>query len=93
MKNAVTYHLVRHDLFDKTVDAKRTRWKGSKETTGAVWLWIEKKNQASKIWVNKGTSFPEECEKLCKVVGILIYSTMIETKAAFAERTIRSLKI
>ena len=33
-----------------------------------------------------------EFEILCKAEGIQIYSTMSETKAAFAERTIRSLK-
>ena len=33
-----------------------------------------------------------EFKKLCKAEGIQIYSTMSETKAAFAERAIRSLK-
>ena len=33
-----------------------------------------------------------EFKKLCEAEGIPIYSTMSETKAAFAERTIRSLK-
>ena len=32
-------------------------------------------------------------KKFCAAEGIQVYSTMSETKAAFAERTIRSLKI
>ena len=40
----------------------------------------------------KGTEFAGEFKKLCKAEGIQIYSTMSETKAAFAERTIRCLQ-
>ena len=39
-----------------------------------------------------GTEFAGEFKKLCKAEGIQFYSTLSETKAAFAERTIRSLK-
>ena len=39
-----------------------------------------------------GTEFAGEFKKFCSAEGIEIYSTMSETKAAFAERTIRSLK-
>ena len=53
---------------------------------------ITKKNRPKKIWVDKGTDFAGEFKKICKAEGIRIYSTMSETKAAFAERTIRSLK-
>ena len=53
---------------------------------------ITKKNRPGKFWVDKGTEFVGEFEKECKAEGIQIYSTMSETKAAFAERTIRSLK-
>ena len=67
--------------------------KDSKETVRAFLSMITKKNRPKKIWVDKGTEFAGEFEKLCKAEGILIYSTMRETKAAFAERTIRSLKI
>ena len=53
---------------------------------------ITKRNRPRKIWVDKGTEFAGECRELCKAEGIQIYSTMSETKAAFAERTLRSLK-
>ena len=50
------------------------------------------KNRPEKIWVDKANEFAGEFKKLCKAEGKQIYSTMNETKAAFAERTKRSLK-
>ena len=90
--NGVKYLLVRQDLFDRTVDAKGMKTKDSKETVRAFLTMITKKNQPKIIWVDKGTEFAGECKKLCKTEGIQIYSTMSETKGAFAERTVRSLK-
>ena len=90
--NGVTYLLVRQDLFDRTVNAKGLKTEDSKETVRAFLSMITKKNRPRKIWVDKGTEFEKEFKKLCKAEGIQIYSTMSETKAAFAERIIRSLK-
>ena len=56
------------------------------------WLWLEKRIVPKKSWVDKETKFAGEFKKLCKAEGKQIYSTMSETKAAFDERTIRSLK-
>ena len=53
---------------------------------------ITKKNRPKNIWVDKGTEFAGAFKKFCTAEGIQVYSTMSETKAAFAERTIRSLK-
>ena len=91
-KNGVKYLLVRQDLFDRTVDAKGMKTKDSKETVRAFLTMITIKNRPKKIWVDKGTDFAADFEKFCKAERIQIYSTMSETKAAFAERTIRSLK-
>ena len=90
--NGVKYILVRQDLFDRTVDAKGMKSKDSKETVPAFLPMITKKNRPKKFWVDKGTEFAGEFKKLFKAEGIQIDSTMSETKAAFAERTIRSLK-
>ena len=84
--------LVRQDLFERTVDAKRMTSKDHKETVRAFLSMITKKNGPRKLWVDKGTEFAGEFKKLCKAERIEIYSAMSETKAAFAERTIRSLK-
>ena len=90
--NGVQYLLVRQDLSDRTVDAKGMKTKDSKETVRAILTMITKKESTQKIWFDKGTEFVGEFKKLCKTEGIQIYSTMSETKAAFAERSIRSLK-
>ena len=52
---------------------------------------ITKKNRL-KNWVDQGTEFAGEFKKFCSAEGIEIFSTMSETKAAFAERTKRSVK-
>ena len=90
--NSVKYLLVRQDLFDRTVDAKGMKTKNSKETVSAFLTMITKKNRPKKNWVDRGTEFAGEFKKVCKAEEIQIYSTMSETKAEFAERTIRSLK-
>ena len=60
--------------------------KDSKETVRAFLTMITKKNRPKKIWVDKRTEFAGEFKKLCKAEKIHIYSTLGETKAAFAER-------
>ena len=88
----VKYLPVRQDLFDRTVDAKRMKTKDSKEAVRAFLTKITKKNRPKKVWSDNGTEFDGEFEELCQAERIQIYSTMSETKAAFAGRTIRSLK-
>ena len=53
--------------------------------------WLQNK-LTKKNWVDKGTEFGGELKKLCKTEGIQITPTTSETMAAFAARTIRSLK-
>ena len=89
--NGVKYLLVRQDLFDRNVNAKGLKTKDSKETVRAFLNMITKKNRLRKVWVYKQAKFAGEFKKLCKAEGIQINSTMSETKAAFAERTKRSL--
>ena len=66
--------------------------KDSQETVEAFSTMIGKRNRPKKIWVDKGTEFAGAFKKFCAAEGIQFYSTMSETKAAFAERTTRSLK-
>ena len=56
------------------------------------WLWLRKKNRPIKTWANKVREFAGECKKLCRAEAMQIYPTLSETKAAFAERTLRNLK-
>ena len=89
----VKYLLVRQNLFDRTVNAKGIITKDSQETVKAFSSMITKRNRPKKIWVDKGTEFAATFKKFCTAEGIQVYSTMSETKAAFAERTKRSLQI
>ena len=91
-KNGVKYSLVRQDLFDRTVNAKGMKTKDSQEIVKAFSSMITKRNRPKKIWVDKGTEFVGAFKKFCSAEGIQVYFTMSETKAAFPERTIRSLK-
>ena len=90
--DGVKYLLVRQDLFDRTVNAEGMKTKDSQETLTAFSSMITKRNRPKKIWVDKGTEFAEAFEKFCTAEWIQVFSTMSETKAAFAERTIRSMK-
>ena len=90
--NDVKYLLVRQDLFDRTIDANGMKTKNSKETVKTFTKLITKNNRPKKIWVDQGTEFAGEFKEFCSAEGIEIYSTMNETKAAFATRTIRSLE-
>ena len=90
--NGLKYLLVRQDLFDRNVNAKGMKTNDSQETVKAFSSMITKRNRPKKIWVDKGTEFAGAFKKFCAAEGIQVYSTMSETKAAFAERTIRSLK-
>ena len=90
--NGVKFLLVRQDLFDRTVNAKRMKTKVSQETVKAFSSMLTKKNRPKKIWVDKGTEFAAAFKRFCAAEVIQVQSTMSETKAAFAERTRRSLK-
>ena len=79
-------------MFDRTVIAKGIKTKDSQETVKAFSSMITEWNRPKKIWVDEGTEFAGAFKKFCTAEGIQVYSTMSETKAAFAERTIRLLK-
>ena len=53
---------------------------------------ISRKNTPKKLWVDKGTEYGGTFKNFCKEKDIEVYSTMSETKVAFAGRAIQSLK-
>ena len=67
--------------------------KKSRETVGAFLIMITNRNRPKKNWVGNGTDFTGEFRMYCSAKGIQNFSILSETRAAFAERTIRSLKI
>ena len=91
-KNGVNYLLLRQDVFDRTVDAKRRKRKAFKKAVGAFSTMVTKKESIHKNWVHEGTELPGEFNKLYGAEGVQFYSTMSETKAPFTERTSQSLK-
>ena len=66
--------------------------KYAKDTLQAFKKMISRKNTPEKLWVDKGTEYGGIFKKFCKEKSIEFYSTMSETKAAFEERAIQSLK-
>ena len=63
-----------------------------RETVKTFSKMITKKNRPKTIWVDQGTEFVGDLKKFCSAEGIEIYSRLRKTKAAFAKRTIHSLK-
>ena len=53
---------------------------------------LSRKNSPKKHWVDKGTEYGGIYKTFCEEKDIEVYSTMSETKAAFADRAIQSLK-
>ena len=46
-----------------------------------------------KLWTDRGKEIQGEFRRFCDDVGVKVYHTFSDTKASFAERAIRSLKI
>ena len=51
-----------------------------------------KKKRPEKLWTEKGSEFKGDFKNFCGKKGIHLFTTESETKSAFAERNIRSLK-
>ena len=66
--------------------------KESEETVCAFLTMITQKKRLKNFWIDKETEFAGEFKKLCNAGRIQNYSTISKSKAAFAERTMRSLK-
>ena len=90
--NGVKYLLVAVDIFSRFVRVQTMKTKYAKDTLQAFRKMISRKNTPEKLWVDKGTEYGGTFKKFCKEKDIVVYSTMSETKAAFAERAIQSLK-
>ena len=69
--NGVKYLLVRQDLFDRTVSAKRMKTEDAQETVKAFLSLITKRNRPKKIWVDEGTEFAGAFKKFCAAEGYM----------------------
>ena len=94
----IKYFLVSVDIFSRFVRVEPMKNKYSTTTKEAFLRMLrssQKKHTPQKpnvLWVDQGTEFGGEFKKMCNEKRIHIYHTHSDTKAAFAERAIRSLK-
>ena len=89
--NDEKYLLVRRELFDRTIDAKGTRTKNSKETVRALLTMITKRIFRKKIAMTREQKLLESLKNYAELKEYK-FTLQRETKAAYAERTILSLK-
>lgn len=87
----VKYLLIAVDVLSRYLRVEPLKNKTSEETANAFKRMIRNK-QPEKVWSDKGTEFKGAFQQLCNKRGIETYTTDSETKSAFAERNIRSLK-
>lgn len=97
--NGIKYLLVCVDVFSRYIYVQPMKNKYATTTRDAfkkviatAGLKKNVKNIPNSVWVDKGTEFAGEFKRFCVDKGITVYNTFSETKAAFAERAIRSLK-
>ena len=90
--NGVMYLLVCVDVFFRFVRVQPMKSKYSTHAVVAFKKMLSKKSMPTKLWVDQGTEFSGEFRKFCSDKKIKIYFTGSETKAAVAERAIKSLK-
>ena len=90
--NGIKYLLVGIDIFSRFVRVQPMKSKNASDTVTAFQKMITKKNRPTKLWTDMGTEFAGPFKEFCRRNDITMYSTKSETKAAYAERAIRSLK-
>ena len=88
----VKYLLILVDDFSRLVRVQSVKSKYASNGIAAFQKMLTKNTKPDRVWVDQGTDFGGEFKKICKSKEIKIYSTRSETKAAVAERAIRSLK-
>ena len=89
--NGVKYLLVAVDVLSRFLRVEPMKTKSATDATRAFKRMITK-SIPEKVWSDKGTEFKGEFKQFCDSKSIEIYSTHSETKSAFAERNLRSLK-
>ena len=91
LNNGVKYLLVAVDVLSRYLRVQPMKALCAKDAVEAFKKMIKKK-QPEKVWTDKGSEFKGDFKKFCEKKGINLYTTESETKSAFAERNIRSLK-
>ena len=90
--NGVKCLLVCVDVFSRFLRVHPMKSKYSTDAVLAFKKLLRKKSMPAKVSVDQGTEFSGEFRKFCTDKKIKIYSTRSETKAAVAERSMKSLR-
>ena len=90
--NEINYLLIAVDVLSRYVRVQPMQNKSAEAAANAFAKMLSKRIQPRKVWTDKGTEFQGEFQVFCKKKNIHWYTTQSETKSAFAERNIRSLK-
>ena len=89
--NGVKYLLVAVDILSRYSRVQPMKALYAKDAVEAF-KEMSKRKQPEKVWTDKGSEFKGEFKKFCEKKGIRLHTTENETKSAFAERNIRSIK-
>ena len=89
--DGVKYLLVVVDILSRFLRVEPMKSKTAADTTCAFKR-ITTKTFQQKVWSDKGTEFTGEFKQICDSKNDELYNRHNETKSAFAERNIRSLK-
>ena len=91
----INFLLVTVDVFSRYLRVEPLPRKGAEAVKAAFIKMCSKKNELNfpkKLWLDQGKEFFGDMANFCEDVGIKYYHTYSETKVAFGERAIRTLK-
>ena len=92
----INFLLVTVDVFSRFLRVEALRSKGAEGVKAAFIKMCSKKNELNfpkKLWLDQGKEFFGDMANFCEDVGVKYYHTYSETKVAFGERAIRTLKV
>ena len=91
----INFLLVTVDVFSRYLRVEPLRRKGAEAVKAAFIKMCSKKNELNfpkKLWLDQGKEFFGDMANFCEDVGNKYYHTYSETKVAFGERAIGTLK-
>ena len=92
----INFLLVTVDVFSRYLRVEPLRRKGAEGVKAAFIKMCSKKNELNfpkKLWLDQGKEFFGDMANFCEDVGVKYYHTYSETKVAFGERAIQTLKV
>ena len=91
----ITFLLVTVDVFSRYLRVEPLRRKGAEVVKAAFIKMCSERSElnfSKDLWLDQGKGFFGDMANFCEDVGLKYYHTYSETKVAFGERAIRTLK-